>query len=182
MATKTKVTIGGKAVDLEDVGDLAKVQATLVPANWPTTKRDCVRLFLTVQEMLKLQLARHLAFNWKNICKVTQEEAADGNPAKCKLTFSFELDQSAPSVAAIAGLGLSYSVKFGTKGKPQTCDINQADLFDGDDVGTALNVESLEAENAPPVEEPKEDKPKKPKKGKKGDADKVVAMPPADGQ
>jgi len=129
MPTMTvKLTIGGREYDLSDIQDAVAVQGNLVPSNWPTSPAECVRLFIATTEMLCYQLKRHLGANWQKICKQTQEELADGNPGRIKVTFGFELDQSAPTVAAIAKHSLSFSANHKTEGKPQTHDINQGDF------------------------------------------------------
>ena len=120
-----KITIGGREFELSQAEDAIAVQGNLVPANWPTSPAECVRLFTSTTEMLCYQLKRHLGANWQKICKQTQEEKADNNPATLKINFAFTLDQSAPTVAAIAEHSLGFSVAHKTKGKPQTYDINQ---------------------------------------------------------
>ncbi|MGB8296387.1 MAG: hypothetical protein WCG85_13250 [Polyangia bacterium] len=120
-----KITIGGREFDLSQAEDAIAVEANLVPANWPTSPAECVRLFTATTEMLTYQLKRHLGANWQKICKQTQEELADGNPGRIQIGFAFELDQSAPTVAAIAEHSLGFSVAHKTKGKPQSYDINQ---------------------------------------------------------
>lgn len=158
-----KFTIRGKTYDLSDAVDLVSIQNALVPENWPGKKPDCVRLFIATQEMLSLQLKRHLANNFKHISKVAQEEAADGQPAKIGVTFAFELDQTSPLVAAITKLSMSYTVRHGTKGKPQTFDLTQGELPLDSDLTSAFD-KSLEKEGEKPEKEGK-----------------VVAMPPPDG-
>ncbi len=173
----TKIQIKGKTYDLEDPNDLAKVQALLVPANWPGSKKDGVRLFQTVSTMLTAQLLRHLAFNWKQITKIAQEEASEGNRAAVPIAFGFEIDQTAPSVAAIAGIKMSYSAKFSTKGKPQTHDLNQGDLFE------SSGPINLDDEQEPEPEEEKKDEEggdKAPAEGKKPRGKKNKSTPKAE--
>lgn len=166
----SKITIKGKTYDLEDPADLAKVQALLVPANWPGTKKDCVRAFQAVAAMLTADLIRALAFNWKNISKIAAEEAAEGGKAAVACSFSFEVDQSAPTVAAIGGQKLGYSAKFSTKMKPRLVDLNQAELFEKlTEGGEAMDLDEI---TAPPPEEEKpeaeaEEKDAKPKRSRK---------------
>lgn len=150
----SKITIKGKTYDLEDPSDLAKVQAILVPTNWPTAKKDCIRAFQATAAMLCADLVRSLAFNWKNLSKIAGEEAAEGGKATVSCAFGFEIDQTAPTVAAIGGQKLSYSAKFSTKMKPRLVDLNQTELFDklteGDE---ALDLDSLNEPAEPPPEE-----------------------------
>lgn len=169
-----KIQIKGKTYDLEDPSDLAKVQALLVPPNWPVQKKDCVRAFQAVASMLCADLVRALAFNWKNITKIAQEEAAEGGKATVSCGFSFEVDQTAPTVAAIAGQKLSFSAKFSTKMKPRVLDLNQPELFEklSEDGGEPMDLDDLTA----PPEEKKPDEPKD-----KGDG-KVVKLPGAKGK
>ena len=150
------IMVAGQTYDLEQVPDLAKVKSQLVPKNWPTSAAECVRLFISTQEMLAHQLKRHLAYNWRKICEIAAAEGEDGNPQRIKIAFAFELDQSAPSVAAIAAHSLSFAVTHKTKGKPQTHDINQGDFLE--DLGEAFDTEAFGKEIAgdpePTPEEP----------------------------
>lgn len=149
----SKITLKGKTYDLEDPSDLAKVQAILVPSNWPGTKKDCVRAFQAVAAMLTADLIRALAFNWKNISKIAAEEGAEGGKAAVACSFSFEVDQSAPTVAAIGAQKLGYSAKFSTKMKPRLVDLNQAELFEKlTEGGEAMNLDEI---TEPPAEEKK---------------------------
>lgn len=171
MASKTKVTVGGKAVDMDKLDDVALLQATLLPDNWPIAKRDGVRLFLNLQEMLAHELKRHLAHNFKGMVKQALEQQVDNDGAEIPVGFSFELNFSALTVAALGKTKMSFSRKFSTEGKPKTHDINQGDFLD--DLGAALDTESLDSEMAPPPEPPAGEeqghgkKKKKPKAGKK---------------
>lgn len=152
MSSKTKkITIRGQTYNLEDVQDLVEIQGVLVPDNWPTKPAECVRLFISTQKMLALEFSRHLAANWKAICKAAQEEAAEGGKAELPISFAFTLDQSAPSVAALTKLKMSFSVRHETTGKPKTHDTNQGEFLD-DDLGVVLDVGSVAAESAPPPE------------------------------
>ena len=152
-----KITIGGREYDLSDIQDAVAVQGNLVPSNWPTSPAECVRLFTATTEMLCYQLKRHLGANWQKICKQTQDEIADNNPGRIKIAFNFELDQSAPTIAAIAAHGLTYGVQHKTKGKPMTHDMNQGDFYEatlhetelGADEPTEASVPEAQAELAP---------------------------------
>lgn len=169
----SKITIKGKTYDLEDPSDLAKVQALLVPVNWPAAKKDCVRAFQATAAMLSADLVRSLAFNWKNITKIAAEEAAEGGKAAVACSFSFEIDQSAPTVAAIGGQRLGYSAKFSTKMKPRIVDLNQAELFEK--LTESDGPMDLDEITAPPPEEektedgtePEAGAAEKPKRGRK---------------
>lgn len=161
----SKITIKGKTYDLEDPSDLAKVQAILVPTNWPTAKKDCIRAFQATAAMLCADLVRSLAFNWKNLSKIAAEEAAEGGKASVACAFGFEIDQTAPTVAAIGSQKLGYSAKFATKMKARVVDLNQTELFDkvceGDE---SMNFDELVT---PPEEEKKDDDVAAPAKEKK---------------
>jgi hypothetical protein len=150
---KQKVTIRGRTYDLNDIGDLASVQAVLVSENWPCRKSEGVQLFNSLQNMLSLQLKRHLAANFKTIMKTALEEGEDAGKAAVSLAFNFTLDLTAPTVATIAAHKLSFSVKHETKGKPQTHDINQGEFID-DDMNVVLDVKGFAEENATPPPEP----------------------------
>lgn len=139
-----KFTIRGKTYDLADAADLVSIQNALVPDNWPGKKSDCVRLFLALQEMLALQIRRHFAANFKQLAKSAIEESDDGGSARIGSTFAFEIDLTSPLVAALTKLKMSFSVKHGTEGKPQTFDLTQGELpLDGDDMSQVLNPRSL---------------------------------------
>lgn len=139
-----KFTIRGKTYDLADAADLVSIQNALVPDNWPGKKSDCVRLFLALQEMLALQIRRHFAANFKQLAKSAIEESEDGGSARIGSTFAFEIDLTSPLVAALTKLKMSFSVKHGTEGKPQTFDLTQGELpLDGDDMSQVLNPRSL---------------------------------------
>ena len=154
-----KFTIRGRTYDLNDASDLVSIQNALVPDNWPGNKPDCVRLFIAIQEMLALQLRRHLAVNFKAISKAAQEDAAEGNPAKIGVSFVFELDQTSPMVAAITKLKMSFSVKHSTEGKPQTYDLTQGELpLETDDMSEVFDTRSLAREKEE-AKEGKEDAP-----------------------
>jgi hypothetical protein len=151
MSSKQKVTIRGRTYDLADISDLTSIQSALVPENWNGRKADGVALFLSLQNMLALQLKRHLAANFKIICKTALEEGEDGGKAQVALAFGFTLDLTAPTVATIAAHKLGFSVKHETKGKPQTHDLSQGEFLD-DDMNVVLNIKGFEEENAAPPE------------------------------
>ena len=148
------ITVRGKKYDLNDVGDLISIQNVLVPDNWPGKKADCVRVLVATADMLALELKRHLAANWKKISKACQEEMEDGEAARMGVSFAFEIDQSAPSVAALTKIKMSHSVRNSTESKPKTHDVNQG-VFLGDDMSIVFDVKSLAEEQAP-AEKPEE--------------------------
>jgi hypothetical protein len=175
-AQKSKVIIGGKPVDLDRVEELAQVQAQLVPENWKGSKREGVRLFLALQDMAALEFRRHFAHNFKTIVKTALEEKDDNNAPRVAVAFNIEVDLTAPNVAALAKIKMSYSRKFSTEGKPKTHDINQGDFLD-EGLNVVLNQQSLSDEMAPA---PEPEKPKKEAKAdvkKAGDKGKVVQLP-----
>lgn len=155
MSTKSVIKIGDREYDMSEIADVAQLQATLVPDNWPGNKADCVRLFLQTSELLAFQFKRHLAHNWLKLCKTARESADEGDPAKIKAGFAFELDQSAPLVAAITKCKMSFSATHSTESKPITRDITQGEFL-GDDMSVILDTKALDREMAP---EPKADKP-----------------------
>jgi hypothetical protein len=175
MATKKptlKITVGGKSVDMDKLEEVAQLQATLLPDNWPIAKRDGVRLFLNTKEMLVQEFERHIAYNYKKIVGVALAQQASGDGAEVGVSFGFELNFSALTVAALGKTKMAFSQKFSSEGKPKTHDINQGDFFS--DMGAALDTDSLAAEMAPEPEEPEEPKAgeeqghgKKTRKGKK---------------
>lgn len=147
-----KVTIRGRVYDLDDIADLKSIQAVLVPENWDAAPADCVRALLSYQNMLALQLKRHLAANWRMIAKTAMEERGEeGGTAQISIGFGFTLDLSAPTVATIVSHKLGFSVKHETKGKAQTHDINQGEFID-EDMNVVLDVKGFEKENATPEE------------------------------
>jgi hypothetical protein len=154
-----KFTIRGKTYDLDDAADLVSIQNALVPENWPGKRADGVRNFIATQEMLALQLRRHLAANFRIISKTAQEEVAEGGTGKVKVSFAFEIDQTSPMVVAITGLAMSFSVKHGTKGKPQTYDLTQGELpLEGEDMTSVFDTKTTESEaDAKDDEEKKDD-------------------------
>lgn len=157
MSTRTVIKIGDREYDLSEIADVAQLQATLVPDNWPGNKADCVRLFLQTSELLAFQFKRHLAHNWLKLCKTARESADEGDPAKIKAGFNFELDQSAPLVAAITKCKMSFSATHSTESKPITRDITQGEFL-GDDMSVILDTAALDREMAPaPKEEKKEE-------------------------
>lgn len=155
----SKVTIRGRTYDLNDIDDLASIQNVLVSDNWPAKRSEGVRLFLSLQNMLSLQLKRHLAANFKMIMKTAMEEAESEGKAQVALAFNFAIDMTAPTVATIATHKLGYSIKHETKGKPMTHDLNQGEFLD-DDMNLVLDVKGFQKENATP---PPEDEPEDPK-------------------
>jgi len=172
--SKTKITIRGRSYDLKEIGDLAGLQKELVPDNWPTKKSEGVELFLSLQNMIALQLKRHLAANFKTILKTAIEQSDDGDKAAVNIGYTFTIDVTAPTVATISAHKLGFSVKHETKGKPQTHDLAQGEFLD-EDMSIVFDVKGFEKENAEPPPEappepetpeaPTEEKPKK--KGKK---------------
>lgn len=175
MATKRIVVVGGKSVDFDKLEELAQLQAQLLPSNWPAAKRDGVRLFLALQEMSSQEFKRHLAHNFKNLVKIALEQKDDGEGARVAVSFSLEIDLTAPTVAAIGETKMSFSHKFASKGKAKTMDINQDELLLGDVIDPgSLADENAAAEQAEKdraeaeAAEAEKAKPKKPKKsGKK---------------
>ena len=167
---KKKFTIKGRTYDLEDAADLVSIQNALVPDNWPTKKADCVRLFLSSQEMLSLQLKRHLAANWKAICKAAQEnqEPDGGGRAELAIGFGFTLDQTAPMIAAISKIKMAFSVKHSTEGRPITHDLSQGEFLD-EDMSVVFQTGGIEKEKAEAAAEEKK---------AKEDA-KIIALPAA---
>lgn len=178
MATKSKVIIGGKPVDLDKLEELAQVQAQLVPDNWPMSKREGVRLFLSLQDMAALEFRRHLAHNFKTIVKTALEEKEDGNAPRVAVAFTVEVDLTAPNVAALAKIKMSFSRKFTTEGKPKTHDINQGDFLD-EGLNVVLNQQSLADEMKPEPEAPKPEKAPKEKPAKQDKGGNVVPLPGA---
>jgi hypothetical protein len=117
--------------------------------------------------MLALQIRRHFAANFKQLAKSAIEESEDGGSARIGSTFAFEIDLTSPLVAALTKLKMSFSVKHGTEGKPQTFDLTQGELpLDGDDMSQVLNPRSLTDEG---------------KKEEKGDTPSSDAPPPGEG-
>lgn len=143
------IEIHGRTYDLNDLPDSVKVQNMLCPENWPGTKKDAVRHFLALRSLVMHQLGRHFAANFKKIAQRCMEEAEEQQPARVSIGFSFEVDMSAPTVAALAAHKMSFSVKHETKGKPQTIDLNQEELPLGENIGGELDPHDPE----PPPEE-----------------------------
>ena len=184
---KTTITIRGKSYNMDDLQDAVSIQKALVPDNWPLEKSAGVKLFLSLQNMLALQLKRHLAANFKRILRNAFEEAEDeGGKAAQAVSFTFEIDVTAPQVAAITKLKMAGSSKFLTTGKPVTHDLTQGEFLD-ENLGVVLDVKGFAEEQATPPEEekPEEKDPAagadvtaentpgdapKPKRGKKGAA------------
>lgn len=151
--SKRTVTIRGRTYNMDDAADLVSVQSVLIPDEWPGKRGDGVRLFNALQEMLALQLRRHFAANFKQLARAAIDEGADGGAAKIGATFAFEVDFTSPMVAALTKLKMSFSVRHGTEGKPQTYDLTQGELpLEGDDMSVVFDVKSLvtEAQEATP--------------------------------
>jgi len=149
-----KLTIRGKTYDMDDLQDSVAIQNVLVPDNWPLKKAAGVSLFLSLQNMLALELKRHLAANFKRITRNAFEEAeSDGGKAVQGVSFSFEIDMTAPQVAAITKIKLGGSAKFGTTGKPRTHDLTQGEFL-ADDLSVVLDVKGFREEQATPPDEP----------------------------
>lgn len=168
MASKptTKVTFGGKTYDLDKLEEAAQIQALLVPENYPGSKRDGVRLYLSLQSMLVTEFSRHLTHNFGKILKTALEEKADGDGEPIvDVGFAASLNFTAPTVAAHGKCKMSFSRKYSTESKPKTHDINQGEFLAAD-LSVVLDTESLDKEMAP---EAKVEKPAKEKKAKKGD-------------
>lgn len=183
MASKKKINLGGKLYDPEEVADMRSIQRALVPPNWPGTSRQCVELFLSTQNVIALELKRHLAGNWRQICKANREEADDGGVPKLGISFTFELDQTAPQVVAVTKMKMSFSVKHSTSGAPKVHDINQGEFLDEDMAVVfdtkSLGKESEEAKSAP-VETAAAAEGDAPVIDIPGAAEKPVEQPPAE--
>ena len=157
MAKKNQVTIRGKTYNLDDAADVVSIQNALVPENWKLRKADAVRLFVSLQNMAALQFKRHFAANFKGLLKAALEEGEDSGAAKIGAAYAFEIDVTAPQVAALTKLKMSYSVKHGTDGKPQTHDLTQGEFLDENDE-VVLDASSLETEKAEAAAEEKKQK------------------------
>jgi len=158
MATNKKVVVGGKTVDIEKLEELAQLQAQLLPDNWPIAKREGVRLFLNTQEMAVHEFKRHLARNYRLIVKVALEQQAENEGAEVTVGFSFDLNFSALSVAAIGKNKMSFSQKFSSEGKPKAHDINQGDFMGelSEELDPASLAREEEEDRAAEEEEEKE--------------------------
>ena len=124
-----KIMLGGREYDLSKPEDVVDALPLLVPANWPGQAEDCVKLFTNTVEMLCSLLRRHMAKKWLKICKVTQQNIEDNGDGVLKITFTFEIDQSVPTTAAISKNSVAFSA--GTEkseGYAQTCDLTQGDF------------------------------------------------------
>ena len=195
MAKSTSVTIGGKSYDANKLEDAPAIQATLIPPNFPGTKRDGVKLYLALQAKLKRQFARHLAYNFSQIMRTALEEKEEpGGVAIVPVSFGFEINLTAISVAAIGKTKMRFSRKYTSEGKPEAEDINQMKFLDDDDE-LALDVKAFEKEQEEEPEKPEKEGEGKPGKKKRsgkmaaagddsGDDEKepgaVVQMTPAD--
>jgi hypothetical protein len=163
MANKAqKVVVGGKTFDFDKLEDAAQLQAILLPDNWPVAKREGVRLFLNLKEMVTHEFQRHFAHNFAKVVKTAIEQQAEGEDATVAVGFAFEVNLSALTVAALGKTKMSFSHKFSTEGKPKSHDINQSDFYA--DLGEALDTAALDEEMKP---EEKPEKPAKEKKSKK---------------
>ena len=179
------VTIGGKSYDFEKLEEAVAIQATLVPETWPLAKREGVKLFLALRQILRLEFERHLAYNFKDLLKTALEERElPGGDPVVPVAFAFKINLSALTVAAINETKMSFSRRFASTGKPQARDLNQFELFDeGDTLGTALDVQSFADEQKPEQEEtpkPGEEKPKRGPGRPRKDAAVVVFNPAKD--
>lgn len=170
MPTQKKVTIAGKQYDFDKLDDVVALQAILVPPNFPLAKREGVRLFLSLQNMLAIEFKRHFAHNFSKIVATAMAQQEDKEEPSVALGFSVDLNMTALTVAALGKTKMSFSRKFSTEGKPKTHDIAQGDFLD-DDMNVVLDVAALDREMAP------EPKPEKPKKEPKPAKSKVVKMP-----
>jgi hypothetical protein len=128
--TTQLIRIADKSYDLANPSEQAEALTQLVPLDWPGEGVDCLKLFQATTEMLCLKLRRHLARNWRNICRTSIREMEDDNPAKVPITFAFEIDQTVLTTAAISKHVMSFSMKYKSKGRPETCDIKQTDFLD----------------------------------------------------
>lgn len=168
MPKNIKVVIGGKSYDFDKIEEAAQLQAILLPANWPIAKRDGVRLFLNQRDMLTHEFQRHFASNYKKLVRAALEQQEDGEGASIAVSFAFDVNFSALTVAAIDKTKMGGSQKFGTTGKAKSHDIAQGDFYA--DISESLDTAKLAAESAP-EDKPKVEKPKKAgKKDKKADA------------
>lgn len=178
---KIEVTIHGRVYDLENLADATSIQAVLVPDNWKGRRSDCVRLMQRTQEMLAHELKRHLAHNWQRLCKTAIENKEDGKGASVDVTFKFSLDQSVDTLAAITDHAMGFSAKYGTKGKPKTSDLAQAEL--NLDPSETVDAGSIERESTAADEEQarldKEADAELDRKAKEAEAGKVTPLPGA---
>ncbi len=148
--SKKTVTIRGRTYDLDDISDLKSIQTVLVPDNWTTAHAaDGVRLFLSLQNMLAMQLKRHLAANFKTLVKTAIEEGEDGAKQAVSVSYNFTIDVTAPTVATISANKLGFSARHETVGKAMTYDLNQGEFLD-EDMAVILDVKGFEKENAEP--------------------------------
>jgi len=157
MAAKAqpKIVVAGKSYDFDKLEDVAQLQAILLPDNWPIAKRDGVRLFLNLKEMATQEFQRHFAHNFSKVVKTALEQSKEGEDAVVNLGFSFEVNLSALTVAALGKTKMSFAHKYSTEGKPKSHDINQGDFYA--DMGAALDTAALDAEMQP-EEKPEEEK------------------------
>lgn len=158
MPKAIKVVLNGKTYDYDKLEDVAQLQSILLPPDWPIAKRDGVRLFLNLREMLTHEFQRHFAANFKKVVRSALEQKDDGEDPIVALAFGFDVNLSALTLASIGKTKFGGSQKFSTTGSAKSHDINQGDFLA--DLSETLDTAKLEAEGAPPVEE-KKDKPKK---------------------
>ena len=168
--TTSKVTFCGKTYDLDKLEEAAQIQALLVPDNYPGSKREGVRLYLSLQNMIVTQFRRHFTHNFPKIVKTAVEEKADGDGEPIvAVAFGFDLNFTAPTVAAHGKVKMSFSRKYSTESKPATHDVNQGEFLDAD-LSVVLDTTSLDREMEPEAKPEKVAKPKKEKAGKKSAA------------
>ena len=170
-----KILINGQNVDLDDVRRLRQrfFHALLIPPGWRGTKSDCVRLFIATQDMLSFDFRRLLAHNWKDIVEIALRQQARGvdQGARVSVSVSFELDHTAPTVAAITKMQLGFSEKFMTKVKPRTRDLAQDEL-PLEDQGVVIDAGIAQEQAA---DQKKEDAENAAKEKEKADHDKKKA-------
>lgn len=165
---KTVVTINGKPYDYEKIEDVAAIQHTLLPDNWKGAKRDGVRLYLAQREELRKQFDRALTYLYKNIVKTAIEDGEEpGGVPIVAISFTSELNFTSLQVAALGKSKMSFKKNFACTSSPVAKDVNQMEFADdGDSLSTALDVESLEKEMAPPPPKPKPADGEKKKRGR----------------
>lgn len=171
MPKNIKVVIGGKSYDFDKIEEAAQLQSILLPVNWPIAKRDGVRLFLNQRDMLTHEFQRHFAANYKKMVRAALEQQEDGEGASIPVSFAFEVNFSALTVAAIGKTKMGGAQKFGTTGKPKSHDIAQGDFYA--DISDSLDTAKLEAESEP-EEKPEKEKPEKKTSRKKPEKKEAV--------
>jgi len=145
-----EIVIDGSNYNLEDLADLKRLQNKLVPDNWTGTRPDAVRHAIALRGLLLPQLAKHL---FKNFAMIA-ENAIESETKEIDVTFKFGVNMSVPTIAAITDTKMSFSVKYESKGKAMSHDLNQPDLplLGAEDLGSELSKES----EAPPLEQQEE--------------------------